>query len=271
MLGEKTVTKLSEAENTLLSLLTRNFVLSIALLRWKYGRKKWDRECNGGYTTRLLRGRRQWWFGLHELLKKMWLWKIWLVKWGRRVERLIMQGVLCSFFITEKVISGKLMIPLKRDKIGEQQCDGKARCFGSACCTWNAVREAQAGPEGTVGAQAAEIQERSSYECSERWCLILISFTPFHGRNCSTGVWGISQLETGGGFRTFDSLLKRNVLPEMWTPGTEFQEEWWLTFGNSPVDASGLALQYSFPDYCDDDLKPAQSHYAALVINEVML
>lgn len=125
--------------------------------------------------------------------------------------------------------------------------------------------------EGTERAEAAEIRERSSYECSERWCLILISFTPFNSRNFSTGVRGISQLKTGGGFRTFDSLLKRNGLTEIWTAGTEFKEEWWLTIGNSTVGASGLAIQYSFPDYCDDDLKPAQSHYAALVINEVIL
>lgn len=30
-------------------------------------------------------------------------------------------------------------------------------------------------------------------------------------------------------------------------------------------------LQNSFPGYCDDDLKPAQSHCAALVINKVTL
>lgn len=58
-LFEKTMTKLSEAENILLSLFASNFVSSIALLRWKYGRKKRDREYYGGYTTRFLRGRRQ--------------------------------------------------------------------------------------------------------------------------------------------------------------------------------------------------------------------
>lgn len=72
-----------------------------------------------------------------------------------------------------------------------------------------------AGTEGTERAQAAVMQERSRYECSERWCLILISFTSVNGRNCSTGSRGISQLKTGGGFRTLDSWLKRNVLTEM--------------------------------------------------------
>lgn len=200
---------------------------------------------------------------------------LWLVKWGRRVGKLIRQGFLCSFFNTEKAISGKLMISLKRDKIREKQWDGKATWLCSVYCSWIAERglllRHSAGPEGAGRAQAAEIQQRSWYECSERWRLILISFTSANGKNCSTGVRGISQLKTGGGFRTFDSWMTRNVLSESWTPGFEFKEEWWVTFRNSTVDVSGLAIQYSFPDCYDDDLKPAQSHYAALVINEVML